>query len=244
MPKNIRQEDGTRDIFVRRFQSYDKNESGDITLDEFLEFLADPTGNRSEFGQKHKDNSTDEENHVWTSQEYHEPLHPNRISVRSDDILPTRSNYSPFPPSSPVVGSREKLMPSESQSPTPPMNSRVNFPKSIEYHSASQIPHDPKDGLEIHQFPSDPQRPPLHKSTTDLAIRESQNHIDSSLQRPEREKRFPPPPTELGALMRIVLEGWLEKKSSKLGIWQKVDKNDCLLYFSRDILFWPSEIPQ
>ncbi len=39
MPEHIRQEDGTRDLFVRAFESMDEDQSGTIEMDEFVSYL-------------------------------------------------------------------------------------------------------------------------------------------------------------------------------------------------------------
>ena len=146
---------------------------------------------------------------VWDSQDYQ--LNPNRISVRSDDILHHARGGGDSPQNLRVSRERDPATPltrSSYHSQSFPLGPHTSHPPANLNASASHLKPPSAD---LH-------RPPLHKSYNDpLPSREPKSEEAT-----KSEKRFPSPPSELGTLMRIILEGWLEKKSSKLGIWQKV----------------------
>jgi hypothetical protein len=158
------------------------------------------------------DQRDDRDRQVWESQDY--SLNPNRISVRSDDILHNpRSDPPPqvklgagFPPS---------WRDQHKSQPLPPPAMTLQIPQSLGSPNLSASQPNRKTLLGSESLQQG--RPPLHQSSNDF-----QRESSSKLEDPKLERRFPAPPSELGVLMRVILEGWLEKKSSKLGIWQKV----------------------
>lgn len=75
-------------------------------------------------------------------------------------------------------------------------------------------------------------RPPLHKglSTGNVhAIVGLTTSVEALGSIKHLEKHFPPPPTELGAAMNVILEGYLDKKSTYLGQWQKVINSSLMI---------------
>jgi hypothetical protein len=244
---NLSADDGTLDHFTQR--TYRLNNASNINLNEFVQLLHD-TSHLSPTVTRQSPSFHRQSNHhywetesvpdpreregvksVWASQEY--ALNPNRISVQSDDILlnpradhhppphPQRHSSSPDPhlglPPSRVGSSRDQQ--SHSQPMPPTMSLQIPHSMASPNHlSASQ----PNGNLPLGADPlQQGRRPPLH---TSRSYNDFQRESSSKQQEGEKmlERRFPPPPSELGVLMRVILEGWLEKKSSKLGIWQKV----------------------
>lgn len=188
-----------------------------LSLTDFLQLIRETSEERRhqqlplQVETRWQSNHSDQANHrgLWDSHEL--PLNPNRISTKSDDILLSgRDEFHRNLGSSHDLGHSNESQPRPlATSPTVPLSS--GSPNLLRHSAGERIQQ--SNNLEY-------QRPPLHKSISDLP---REIHKQDGNSASGSEKRFPAPPSELGTLMRIILEGWLEKKSSKLGIWQKVN---------------------
>lgn len=170
----------------------------------------------------HDDTSVNQR--MWESEDFQ--LNPNRISTKSDDILlhGRDESHRNLGLSNDVGYSKDQLSISSPQKLSSAMSPKISLQMGSPDLSR-QLSGDRAQQMASGEY----QRPPLHKSSSDV-VRDSNQKEDA----PMPEKRFPPPPSELGTLMKTILEGWLEKKSSKLGIWQKV----ILISYTTLILFF------
>ena len=231
---NLSTHDETLNLFIRKIRS---RNSKKISLSEFLSLLQDddndeepedeeqilqshdphhhhshphPTNEDHRYWESESVGQEAQQQNVWeSSQDY--PLNPNRISVRSDDILHNARGGGDSP---------QNLRVSRERDPTTPLTRSSYHSQSFPSSPHPNLPPAHLSASASHLKPptADSHRPPLHKSYNDPLP----SHEPKPEETMRSEKRFPSPPSELGTLMRIILEGWLEKKSSKLGIWQKV----------------------
>lgn len=238
------------------FRDIDRGGSGDITLDEFLDFIRDnsdeyETGGHGGHRRQRFDGSTEK----WETRE-----DPVRVSTASDDILATSGNhgnrrggdvsavmYTSDAGGSPSRHSRYEHRSPERGDPIRESNREVQFHastpalQSLRYDdvsrmSANAIPTTSSARNIAMSYDSSvhrrdvaggdmPGKPPLHRVSSAGNMGTGPAVTASVDQSPAAKlgHHFPPPPTELGAEMGVILEGWLDKKSTNLGQWQKVD---------------------
>jgi len=109
----------------------------------------------------------------------------------------------------------------------PSINSRNNPGKnsvpSEERYRHSRLPANARSASPVGWEAS--RRPPLHRGASagdeHALFKKGQNVPAEDVKIPSPDKHHPPPPTELGAEMHVILEGFLEKKSTVTGMYQK-----------------------
>ena len=240
LSSQFRQEDGSMDPLVNCFRAMDSHGDGDITLDEFLAFLRDnseefaPSQPHSHSHSGRKDASP--ERRVESRQSSVENFDPVRVSTASDDIIGGSRYHSRIDEdgdemkgdeprgegkhdetgsisrvSSPHISQHTRLP--DRDLPSDPAWTGRSRPMAASY-DPSMLLRDGRDDLQG--------RPPLYRT---MSANTAQGHLVPSVGASvdgSADMISPPLPSDLGAAMSVILEGWLEKKSTNLGQWQKV----------------------
>jgi hypothetical protein len=277
LPSHIRSDDGLSDTFGAAFSAIDAHNTGDITLDEFLDFLRANSEEYATEGHNRRINQSqqavDASGSGWESGPAKREIDPVRVSTASEDILasghkkkdasPRQSRWESDEDDADARGGMSSRASSPEQSlqqhdesweeerfalrQHPDMHSSSPAPVATGRHNTSHHDHGKSTGVSRdhphHQHQHQhhmaasydssfrhgggdaPGRPPLHKGLSAgnvLAAGGLAASIDAGSVK-HLEKHFPPPPTELGTAMNVILEGYLDKKSTNLGQWQKVN---------------------
>lgn len=88
LPSHIRQEDGTRDSYMARFNEIDRDATGNISLQEFLQFLSSSWGEREDKGDDRGSTDPNRSQRITTGESPAAPASvPRRLADSSDKSL-------------------------------------------------------------------------------------------------------------------------------------------------------------